>query len=81
MISEGTKAFCYVNDTDFPFVEKGMDSFSTTTELLDKIEKWNSYTDTKKQEYMNRIIDYYLCPYDVENRYKAFVKKLNAPNS
>jgi len=81
IISEGTKAFCYVNDTDFPLVEKGMDSFSTTTELLDKIEKWNSYTDTKKQEYMNRIIDYYLCPYDVENRYKAFVKKLNAPNS
>ena len=42
IISEGTKAFCYVNDTDFPLVEKGMDSFSTTTELIDKIEEWNS---------------------------------------
>lgn len=81
IISEGTKAFCYVNDTDFPLVEKGIDSFTTTTELIDKIEEWDSYSDTKKREYMNRIIDYYLCPYDVKNRYKAFVKKLNTPDS
>lgn len=77
VIAHGVKAFCYVNETVFPLVEEGMDSFSSVEELKTKIEVWNKYTPDKKNEYMNRIVDYYLYPYGVEDRYKNFAIKLN----
>ena len=77
VLAEGVKAFCYVNDTDFPLVEKGLDSFGDVSELAEKIKKWESYEISQKQEYMNKVIDYYLSPCDVENRYKDFIIKLN----
>ena len=78
IIAEGVKAFCYVNETDFPLVEEGMDSFRTANELVEKIKEWNSFKTIEKQEYMNKVIDYYLSPCDVERRYKEFVDKLNS---
>ena len=80
IISEGIKAFCYVNDTDFPLVEEGMDSFVTVNELFEKIKIWDSYKTDEKREYMCNLMEYYLSPFDVENRYKEFVNKLNSSN-
>ncbi len=77
IIAYGVKAFCYVNETDFPLVEDELDSFTSAVELEIKIGKWNSYDMIKKREYMNRIIDYYLYPYGVVERYQNFVKKLS----
>lgn len=78
IISEGVKAFCYVNDTDFPLVEEGLDSFFSIKELEEKLKIWNSYEVERKSEYMSSIIEYYLYPYGVENRYKNFVDKINS---
>lgn len=77
IISYGVKAFCYVNETVFPLVEEGLDSFSSAEELEIKIRTWNAYDADSKREYMQKIIDYYLYPDGVEERYKNFVKKLN----
>ena len=77
IISEGIKAFCYMNETDFPLVEQGMDSFSTVSELLEKIKRWEAFSANEKKEYMNHIRDYYLYPNNVENEYKSFIKRLN----
>ena len=77
VIAYGVKAFCYVNETVFPLVEEGMDSFSSVEELKNKIDAWNKYTEDEKKEYMNRIVDYYLYPYGVEDRYRTFAMKLN----
>lgn len=76
VLAAGIKAFCYVNDTFFPLVEAGMDSFSSTDELKDKIQNWNAFDPVEKYNYMSKIIDYYLSPKDVEDRYRDFVKRL-----
>ena len=74
IISEGIKAFCYVNNTEFPLVEEGLDSFETVEELNEKIKKWNYYKPIQKKEYMDKIVEYYLYPENVEQRYMNFVK-------
>lgn len=77
IIAEGKKAFCYVNNTDFPLVEEEMDSFSIVNELVMKIKAWDILETNKKQEYMNKVIDYYLSPKDAQKKYKEFVVALN----
>lgn len=77
ILSEGVKAFCYMNETDFPLVEDGMDSFRSVQELEEKIRAWNMYDMNKKRDYMRGIIDYYLSPDDVDKRYRDFAEKLN----
>ena len=76
IISEGVKAFCFVNETNFPLVENEMDSFDSVSDLQKKIEIWNSFEADKRKEHMNSIIEYYLSPGNVENRYRNFVDKL-----
>lgn len=80
IISNGTKAFCYVNDTNFPLVEDGLDSFATTEELIEKNKMWNDYSSDKKCKYMESLIKYYLYPEGVEQRYKKFVDELTKGN-
>lgn len=77
IIAEGVKAFCYVNDTDFALVEEGLDSFKDAKELSGKIQEWDSYDLNKKRKYMDQIIQYYLYPIDVKNRYLNFVQTIN----
>jgi len=77
ILANGTKAFCYINDTDFPLVEEGMDSFASTEELIEKNKEWRTYTSERKKMYMNSIIKYYLYPEGVDFRYKTFADKLS----
>ena len=77
ILSEGIKAFCYVNETDFALVEDGLDSFKNADELETKLNEWKGYELSCKNQYMQRVREYYLSPDNVEDRYLSFIRQLN----
>ena len=74
IISEGIKAFCYVNDTFFPLVREELDLFHTTDELYDRVQQWKAYELNQKRDYLNKLTKYYLHPENADKRYLEFAR-------
>lgn len=76
IISMGVKAYCMESEFDFPLVDIDDDKFTTLNELELKLRDWDNKSFYEKQEYMNKVIKYYLSPENSIERYRQFIESL-----